>query len=215
MQLNARWSKCVSTLAVLLLMAAVAPVVASAAQEPAKPQQAAPAGAQMSAAEMQEMMKLGSPGEHHKRLGNFVGHWTTKTKMWMAPGQPPAESAGTMDAEWAMGGRYLMAHHRGMMMGMPFEGQEIDGYDNVSGKYVSSWIDNMGTGILNTSGSCDDPDCKVVTLTGEAIDPVSKEKGAYKEVTTWLGPGSFKFELYWTGASGTSMKIMEMTATKK
>ena len=32
------------------------------------------------------------------------------------------------------------------MMGMPFEGIGRTGYDNVTGKYWSTWIDNMSTG---------------------------------------------------------------------
>ncbi len=34
-------------------------------------------------------------------------------------------------------------------MGMPFEGMGIDGYDNLAKQYVSTWVDNMGTGIMN------------------------------------------------------------------
>lgn len=214
MPVNVRLSKAVATLGAVTVLAVVAAALPAQAQEPAKPAQAAPAGAP-SAADMQEMMKLASPGEHHKRLGNFVGHWKTHTKAWMAPGAPPVESDGTLDAEWVMGGRYVVSHHKGSFMGMPFEGQSIDGYDNVSGKYVSSWIDNMGTGVLSTSGSCEDSDCKVVSTSGEALDPMTREKGSYKLVTTWLSPASFRLDINWTGANGQSAKVMEMTATKK
>lgn len=213
MLVNVRLSKAVVTLAAGAVLAVTAAALPARAQQPAQPQ-AAPAGGP-SAAEMQEMMKIASPGEHHKRLGNFVGHWKTHTKAWMAPGAPPVESDGTLDAEWLMGGRYVVSHHKGSFMGMPFEGQSIDGYDNLSGKYVSSWIDNMGTGLLNTSGSCEDADCKVVSTSGESLDPMTREKGTYKLVTTWLGTGSFRLDINWTGANGQSMKVMEMTATKK
>jgi Protein of unknown function (DUF1579) len=200
----------------LLAAAAVAPA-AQAAPEPAKPAQPAPATtapAQPSAEEMQAMAAAMKPGEHHKRLGNFVGHWTTHNKMWMAPGQPPMENDGTMDSEWMMGGRYIVSRHKGNMMGMPFEGQEIDGYDNLTGKYVLSWIDNMGTGIMNMTGSCDDADCKAVTMTGDMIDPMTKDKGTYKSTTTWTSPTSFKYEAWWVSPKG-EMKVMEVAATKK
>ena len=202
--------RCVIVAAGLVAALTALPLAAQSGQQPAKPQ-AAP---QMSGADMAEMMKTAAPGEHHKRLNEFVGHWTTHTKMWMAPGQPAMESDGTMDADWIMGGRYLVAHHKGIMMGMPFEGQEIDGYDNLSGKYVQSWIDNMGTGIISLSGSCDDAACKSVTTSGEMTDPMTKEKGIYKSVTTYLGPGSFKYESYWV-ANGNSTKMMEMTGTRQ
>jgi hypothetical protein len=216
-----RCARCVLVLAAstgLLLLVAALPSAALSAAEPAKPAQPAAAAApgQPSAADMQAMMAAASPGEHHKRLGNFVGHWNTTTKMWMAPGAPPSESKGTMDSELTMGGRYLVSRHKGDMMGMHFEGQETDGYDNMTGKYVTSWIDNMGTGIMNLTGSCDDADCKSVTMSGDMIDPMTKEKGTYKSVTTWLTPASFKYEAYWSGTKGGEpVKMMEVTATKK
>jgi hypothetical protein len=198
----------------LLLLAAALPPAAHAGAEPTKPAAAPAAPAQPSAAEMQSMMALMSPGEHHKRLGGFVGHWTTKNKMWMTPGQPPVENEGTMDAEWSMGGRYLVARHKGNFMGMAFEGQEIDGYDNLTGKYVQSWIDNMGTGILSSSGSCDDADCKAVTMTGDMVDPMTRKKGIYKATTTVVNPTTFKYEAWWTPEQGDTVKMMEITATK-
>ena len=41
------------------------------------------------------------------------------------------------------------------MMDMSFTGMAIEGYDNVKKKFVSSWIDNMGTMILNSEGTYD------------------------------------------------------------
>ena len=104
---------------------------------------------------MEAMMKLASPGDGHKELGKMVGEWTYSSKMWMVPDQPPAESNGTMHAEWILGGRFIHSVWKGEFMGMPFEGHGTDGYDNVSKQYVSSWVDNMGTGILHSTGTCD------------------------------------------------------------
>ncbi|MDP9121920.1 MAG: DUF1579 domain-containing protein [Acidobacteriota bacterium] len=219
-----RLSRCLlvsaASTALLLLAAALPPTAhasdaSDASENPAKPAPQGMAPAQPSAAEMQAMMAAASPGEHHKRLGRFVGHWSTHTKMWMAPGAPPAESEGTMDSEWMMGGRYVVTHHKGNMMGMAFEGQETDGYDNVTGKYVLSWIDNMGTGIMSLTGACDDADCKAVTMSGDMVDPMTKQKGTFKSTTTWLTPSSFKYEAWFTGATGESMKMMEVAATKR
>jgi len=92
------------------------------------------------------MMKAATPGEHHKALGRYVGDWTFTNTMWMDPSQPPMKSNGTVHAEWMLGNRYLSSTFRGSFGGQPFEGHATDGYDNVAGKYVSSWVDNMGTG---------------------------------------------------------------------
>ena len=41
------------------------------------------------------------------------------------------------------------------MMGMPFQGMSTMAYDNGKKTFMSTWIDNMGTGILETEGTYD------------------------------------------------------------
>lgn len=159
------------------------------------------------------MMKAMTPGENHKLLGKFVGDWTFTNKMWMAPSQPPMESNGTIHAEWILGDRYVKSVYKGNMMGMPFEGHATDGYDNTAGHYVSSWVDNMGTGIITTTGSCDAN--HVCTHTGDMLDPTTGKNVATRSVVSWLSDTSFKMEMYAKDASGSEMKMMELVATKK
>ena len=165
------------------------------------------------AAAQEAMMKAMMPGENHKVLGKFVGDWTFTNKMWMAPDQPPVESGGTMHAEWILDGRYVHSVYKGNMMGMPFEGHGTDGYDNVGKKYVSSWIDNMGTGIMMSTGSCDANN--VCTQSGDMLDPMSGQNMTMRSVTSWLSDTSFKMEMYAKDASGSETKMMEMVGTRK
>lgn len=169
----------------------------------------------MTQEQMEAMMKLASPGEMHKQLGKMAGDWTFTNKMWMAPGQPPMESAGTMHAEAILGGRYIQATWKGSFMGQPFEGQGTEGYDNISKQYVSSWVDNMGTGILYSVGTCEDGGKKCTTV-GESSDPMSGGKVTMKSVLTWIDDNSFKNEMYGKDpASGQEMKMMEIAVTRK
>jgi hypothetical protein len=46
------------------------------------------------------------------------------------PPQPKARAKNEM----IMGGRYLMGSYKGEMMGMPFEGYSMTGYDNAAKK---------------------------------------------------------------------------------
>ena len=80
-----------------------------------------------------------APGEQHKQLARMSGDWTFTQKFWMAPGQPPGESSGTMHADVLLGGRYVEHSWHGSFMGMPFEGRGTEAYDNVGKQYVSSW----------------------------------------------------------------------------
>jgi hypothetical protein len=166
--------------------------------------------------DMDAMAKAATPGEHHKHLQHMVGDWTYTTRMWMAPGQPPMESTGTMHAESILGGRYVRSTYKGQMMGQPFEGQSTDGYDNTAGHFVSAWVDNMGTGIMNSTGSCD-ADCKVLTMLSDPMpDPATGKKMAGKEVITWTDNNNFKFEMFMVDpAGGPEMKVMESVAKRK
>jgi hypothetical protein len=130
--------------------------------------EAATTSAQPSAEEMQkmmaQMMELSKTGENHKLLAEMAGSWTYTVKMWMDPSGKPQESKGTATRKAIMDGRYFIAEHSGkfQMPGadgkpkdMNFKGMAIEGYDNVKKKFVSAWIDNMGTMILNSEGTYD------------------------------------------------------------
>lgn len=168
----------------------------------------------MSPEQMQAMMQAMSPGEPHKRMAHMVGDWTFTNKFFMAPGQPPEESSGTMHAEALLGGRYVEHTWKGNMMGMPFEGRGTDAYDNNTKKYVSTWIDNMGTGIMVQTGTCDAAG-KTCTYSGESFDPMSGKVITMKSVITWIDNDTFKNEMYGPDPTGKESKMMEITAKRK
>ena len=55
-------------------------------------------------------------------------------------------------------GRVLIEEVTSSMMGMPFTGHGMTGYDNVTGKYWSTWTDSMSTGLMVSEGTCDAQD---------------------------------------------------------
>jgi len=119
-----------------------------------------------------------------------------------------------MHAEMMLGGRYLSSTWKGKMGDMDFEGHGVDAYDNVAKQYVSSWIDNMGTGIMYQTGSCE-AGGKSCSYQGDVWDPVSGKKMTMRSVITWSGDDTFKNEMYGPDPSGKEMKMMEITATRK
>jgi hypothetical protein len=195
------------TVALSLVVLAALPVLAQD-----KPKESAPPA--MSNGEMESMMKAMTPGEQQKKLARMVGDWTFTNKMWMAPGQPPAESGGTMRADLLMGGRYIEQNWKGSFMGQPFEGRGTNAYDNVAKMYVSSWVDNMGTGIMYTTGTCD-ADVKTCKYSGDMWDPMTGKKTTTRSVITWLDDNTFKNEMYAPGPDGKEAKMMEIVAKRK
>src|SRR5206468_718952 len=109
---------------------------------------------QMDPQAMMEMWKkLGTPGAPHKLFASLAGSWTTQTKEWMEPGKPPTESTGTAEMKMLLDGRFLYQEYNAQMMGQPFSGIGIDAYDNMTKKYVTAWMDSMGTGIFMMEGT--------------------------------------------------------------
>jgi len=105
-------------------------------------------------------------------LGKMAGEWTCKVKYQSDPSQPWQESQSTATITSLMDGRYIQENDSGQMGGMPFSGMGLYGFDNVSGKYVSNWIDNMGTGMMASVGTAD-ASGKVITWIGTMNDPVT------------------------------------------
>jgi hypothetical protein len=206
-------------LGLIALPGVTSPLHAAAASGGATGQQAAApapaAGKDDNQAMMAAYEAMAKPGEHHKRLGTLVGRWTMTGKGWMAPGQPPIEMSSTMEASWVLDGHYLREAHHGSFLGKPFEGMALDGYDNVAHEYFSTWVDNMGTGVLDFRGTCDDP-CKTLNLVAEGIDPMSGKKMKERETTTFIDADTFRFEMYMVGAGpdGQDVKMMEFEAKR-
>ena len=81
--------------------------------------------------EMMEVYKtLATPGPPHKMLASLAGSWTTRTKAWMEPDKPPVEGMGICEQKMLLDGRYLQQEYAGEMMGDPFSGINVIGYDN-------------------------------------------------------------------------------------
>ena len=94
-----------------------------------------------------------TPGPGHARLEPLVGTWKATTTLTMAPGAPSESSEGTSEHRWVLGGRFVEQLYRGSAMGMPFEGLGYTGYDNASKRYIGTWMDSCGTGVMTSTGS--------------------------------------------------------------
>lgn len=105
---------------------------------------------------MQKWTAFMTPGAAHQRLNDRVGAWSLVVKMY-EPGAPePMSSTATSEMRWAMDGRYIEDNTTGSFQGSTFIGHGFVGYDNLKQRYVSVWMDNMGTGISTGDGQWDE-----------------------------------------------------------
>jgi hypothetical protein len=161
---------------------------------------------------MKEWQKAMTPGPEHEMLANMVGEWDGDITMWMDPTQPPQVSKGTAKYESIFDGRYIVGKFTGNMMGMPFNGMEVSGYDNVKKVYFSNWYDNMGTGVMYVEGTYDKTS-NTCNYTGETMDPMGN-KMKVREVVTIIDKDHSKFEMFMDMGTG-EMKSMEISYTRK
>lgn len=161
--------------------------------------------------EMKAWQETMNPGPMHEMLANKVGEWEAEVKMWMDPSQPPTVSKAKTVCEPMLGGRYFKSNHTGEMMGMPFEGYEINGYDNVKKKFFNIWLDNMGTGVLMSEGNYDEA-TKTLTLTGQMTAPMGNNVNI-REVVKKIDKDNFLFEMY-VDTGGQEVKNMEIKYTR-
>lgn len=213
-----------NSLAALLAAALITLPSFAQGQTPSPAASPAAASGQPSQAEMMaKMMELAKLNENHKLLAGLAGTWTYDIKMWMNPdpNAPPQQSKGTAVRKPMMDGRYFIGEFTGKMQmpgpdgkmkDMTFKGMSFEGYDNAKQKFVSSWIDNMGTGIMMSEGTYD-PATKAFTYTSE-IEMMPGMKQKVREVIKIVDNNHHTFEWY-EDRGGQEAKTMEITYARK
>jgi len=171
---------------------------------------------------MKQMIELSKLNENHRLLSSLDGNWNFTIKTWMNPdpNAKPQESKGTATRKTVMGGRYVMMDVNGRMQ-MPgedgkmkdvqFKGMGLEGYDNMKKKFVSSWIDNIGTGIQSSEGTYD-PATKTLTYTSE-MEPLPGMKSQTRELIKIADNNHMTLEWY-ENHGGQEKKTMEINYTR-
>jgi hypothetical protein len=119
-------------------------------------------------------------------------------------------SEGRMHADMVLGGRYLDATYTGDMMGMDFEGRSWTGYDKQAGEYFSTWMDNMGTGVMVFRGNVEDD---ALVMRAPHTDPVTGERQMHRTVQR-MDDGKVVFEYFMAPEGGEEFRTMEIVYTR-
>ncbi len=158
-----------------------------------------------------EQMKLWeeymTPSSFHKDMAKMEGKWKVHTKYWMDPSQAPMESDGTAEFQMILGGRYLKSETKSTMNNMPFEGFELEGYDNAKKVITAVWVDNFGTGTMVMNGTYDG-EKNLITLSGSSYDPMSGKDLNFKQLVSTSDENKVHMEMYLVSDKG-DVKVME------
>jgi len=154
----------------------------------------------------QEGLPAPKPGPEHELLKKLAGEWDAK--MSMGPIQEPAHQSAKVD----LGGFWLLSSFEGQMMGQPFQGHEVLGWDTNKQKYVSCWVDSSAATLAVSEGTWDEA-THTLTMVGEGIDPMSGEASPMYQVIHLEGPDKHVFEMRMGSADAPAM--MTITYTRK
>lgn len=171
--------------------------------------QDAPAMSAEEQAMMAAYQAAATPGPEHAALARSEGKYVLSVKSWQAPDAPPTVETGEASRRMSLDGRILVEEVESTMMGQPFKGIGLHGYDNVSGEYWGTWNDSMSTGLMVSTGSCDDQ--RNCSFTGSWNDPVTRDKVTARMTSRWTDANTEIFEMYGPGPDGKEMKMMELT----
>lgn len=151
-----------------------------------------------------------TPGAVHKMMAKASGNWTNEITSYME-GQSTV-SKGSAVVKMILGGRYQQSEYKSTMMGQPFQGMSLLGYDNKTQEFTSVWVDNMGTGIMTLKGKWDEAS-RSVTFTGTMVDAMSGQDMPVREVVGWPDADHETMVMYQT-INGVETKMMEMKSAR-
>jgi hypothetical protein len=163
------------------------------------------------AAMMAEMEKLARLGPQHEKLGAMAGDWEYQFRFRMGPDAPWMESQGRSKVRKVLGGRYVLEETEMEMMGMPMQGMQLLGFDNLKQEYVSLWADTWSTWWVSSRGK-ERQDGKIET-SGTMVDVAGERP--FRMLIEHRPDGSTYSEMFDTIHGAGELKVMEMTARKK
>jgi len=165
--------------------------------------------------DMQVCIEAATPGPMHAFLAQGVGTWKGRTQMWMGPGADPMVSESIDVRTPMLDGRFVKTEVASEWPGMgTFSGFGIIGFDNVSQKFVGTWVDNFGTGIANGTGTRSS-DGTTMEWTYTYNCPITKKPVAFRQVEKFVDPNTVTVEMFMTDPkTGQEFKSMQIDAKR-
>ncbi len=165
--------------------------------------------AQDDAAMMKAWMDFMTPGEMHNWMAQSDGVWSGQVNTYMDPANPTVSTA-TVTNKMIFNGLYQIGDYTGVMMGQPFMGHSILAYDNAKQKFVNTWIDNMGSGVIVMYGDYDKAS-KTLHLKGTQTDPMTKKDASIRQEVKFIDSNTQTITMYGPGMDGNETKMMDIS----
>lgn len=158
---------------------------------------------------------MAKTGPEHELLKDMAGTWKTEMTSYMEPSGKPAVNEGVSEIKLIMDGRFAVENFTSEYQDKPFKGMGVFGYDNAKKKYVGTWLDNMGTGIMHSEGTYDES-TKTLTMHGSSATPMGEMKMKMENKCVSKDKSIFTMYMVMPGESGETqeMKAMQIVYTR-
>lgn len=150
------------------------------------------------------------PTEVHEWMLDMVGEWEGSMKL-TRPGMPQLEFDVT-ETFHPVGRLWITSDLVGDLMGQPYHGHCVLGYDPDEGALVGTGCDSMMTHLAAMSGGYDEDD-RVIRMSWKAPVPGRKGLQAHRSVQTLRGDSLER--KYFEGEGAEEVLVMTITTRRK
>lgn len=158
---------------------------------------------------IEKIIEYSTPTKEHQALEPLIGKWRTESKFWTNTKEEPLIEKGYANNYWILDGRYIKEDYEGSWNGQAFKGYGLIAYDKIKKEYTSTWIDNLSTSIMNSTGNFCTKSNKLTMNTVNSC-PVSGQIIKGKNVTKIIDNDKHIFEMYSLEPNGNKIKTAEI-----
>lgn len=144
------------------------------------------------------------PTAEHRLLAEHAGRWKIACTLYMGPGVPPMQSEATEEVEM-VGPFWTVSKFESSMMGMPFVGRALMGFESHTGKFVSTWVDSFSPVLFHFTGSRQGD---TITLFADALSAMTGTVTRHRATEQHISKDERLFEMFCTLPDGSELKMM-------
>ena len=148
----------------------------------------------------------------HDRLRALVGDWNVDVVYVLAGNE--RRSTAQMHAEWILNRHFVRQEYAAPMGQSVLNTLQVVGYDPVRRKFTILKMDSLDDAMLYGEGDIS-ADGRVVTLTGERSDMMTRTTARLRQVLTLTDDDHFTLEWYLASKDGSEAKTVTMVHTRK
>jgi hypothetical protein len=155
----------------------------------------------------QEGFAAAQPTDQHRWMKKQVGTWDTTLQSM------GSESKGTWVVTSIHGGLWNQGSYQGEMMGSPFTGSELFGYDPGKGAFISVWVDSLSAKMGLLEGHYDAASKKLV-MKGET-EGMDGQPTVTTNVTDFVDDDTMVFTMTMPGPDGADLEVMTIAYKRR